>query len=603
VLLLNGLAGSASAQEFDLEDVTPGWLNMNVRDACIVGDYVYIASLRTGIQTYDISDPGNPVWVHNLNLNDEIWSVCVDGSRLYAANDEGSCSIIDISTPNFPVFVSNFDHSGGDRTNLVHAKGDYVYFKCCTYPLMVYNVADPQNVFLVDTPINESCFGTDYVLGDTIYFTNEERLFVVDISSPDEGFEYSVHNIPTINGANLLFEPDYIYVAHFENGLTILENNPDAGFPVMSSISAETIPSRQIFTKYGDTLYIVGARVGMIEVDVSDPHAPEITDVLPLDSPFPTLAQSGNIVISRSSGYDAWIVDLSNFPFTENYVEIPALSYPAECLVKDGYVFVADGDIKVIRLDENLEGEIVSIINTPQSTYSLEFFHDNYLLAPTSYSGVDIYDISNPGTPDLVARVELEGEVTNLCIFHDYVLVDCRNYGVKVIDLSDIFAPEVLDTRSSGIFSHPNAMEQSEGILYASFYGCIKLIDIIDPGNPVIYKTYEYGADDIFFDGELLYVPTRDQRFLIINPDLDMPGAVLAELPLEVGAQGIFVEDGFVYLLNYLSQMSILDIRDFENIHEVASIQLPRDARDIYIDGNFAYVSCSPGGMRIIRLR
>jgi len=595
------LAVPASAQEFNLEDVTPGWLNCCVRDGWIKDDYVYLATVASGVQTYDISDPMNPVWVHNLPLSRELLSIYVDRNRMYASNRDGYCYIMDISTPDVPVLLAGFETPSNNLPDILLARDNLLFLNSCYSQVMVYDVTYPQSPILLDSDNDIECFTYRGIVGDTIYLLDHAQLCIVDASSPDGHIEYSVHTVPLIENSALEFDSEYIYSVRSDTGLTILQNDPEADFPVVSVTPLENSISG-ILARLNNTIYLYRSSGNdFCTVDISNPSAPVVSEVVRINPAYSSYAQSGNLVLGKTDEDNAGIIDLNTYPETQEVGNIKGLKSPTECVIDDGYLFVADMDFEIVRLDDNLDGEFVGSFITDRLSWNVTLFQDKFALVSCVGRGLEIYDVSDPESAVLQNEISLYGSAGESCAFYDYVFVDLGG-GIAVVDFTNPYQPEVLRATVQPRLNFQSELHQLEGILYVPSGDKFNLVDIITPEEPVLYKSFDLACSTCFLYDDLIYTTTHDGSLVIINPDLYEPDAILVEEDLGITTRSIFVEGGFVYLVHgYL--LEIYDARDRDDIHQVATIEVPPYPRDVIVDGNYAYVSCGYGGLRIIRLR
>ena len=101
-------------------------------------------------------------------------------------------------------------------------------------------------------------------------------------------------------------------------------------------------------------------------------------------------------------------------------------------------------------------------------------------------SGAFIVDVSDPDNPVETAHYDALEMATGLAVYEDYAFVCNRQYGVEVVDISDIYNPVHLGTVARG--GEIQSCKVVDGILYAGAYNYnrVEMYDIRDPFAPVL---------------------------------------------------------------------------------------------------------------------
>ncbi|QSQ19453.1 hypothetical protein JY651_29545 [Pyxidicoccus parkwayensis] len=211
------------------------------------GDALYIASNRSGVIVFDISNPADPAFVRSVPggpaLN--VHTLFVDGNRLYAVSPgpapHGETLIFDISTPLAPALLNRFVVA--DTTSLVpsahdsFAYQDRLYVNHFSSGYVVFDVKDAMNPrelghYVFET--TDSSFATSHAgavgtfAGKTIAFEGGEyqgaHLRVLDVTDPT--------NIPLIGSYklrpqtsihNMILKDKRLYIAYYHEGLRVLD--------------------------------------------------------------------------------------------------------------------------------------------------------------------------------------------------------------------------------------------------------------------------------------------------------------------------------------------------------------------------------------------
>jgi hypothetical protein len=115
----------------------------------VSGDYVFVAG-DTALFSVNVSNPDSPYTVNRFEANgQDLREVIVSGGKAYLAYDEVGIEILDISVPGTPVPLGSYLNQGL-LPRYLSKYGDHLYMADGT-DLTVLNVADPQNMYVVDS--------------------------------------------------------------------------------------------------------------------------------------------------------------------------------------------------------------------------------------------------------------------------------------------------------------------------------------------------------------------------------------------------------------------------------------------------------------------
>jgi len=178
-------------------------------------DYVYIGtSLSSGgpeLQVFDVSNPGNPLHVYNLEIGDDVNDLYAFKDRLYAATSKIDKELIiyDITNPASPIEIASYNHpSGTGRSIFPTTYGDA--FIGVNETFVVLNTNDLGNITAVGS----------FEIGDSIndIYVRDELAFV---GGDNSNAEFKVVNIENLSDPILQSEFNFPQVA---TGITYRDN-------------------------------------------------------------------------------------------------------------------------------------------------------------------------------------------------------------------------------------------------------------------------------------------------------------------------------------------------------------------------------------------
>lgn len=156
----------------------------HLMDVEIVGDKAYVLDgISIGLETYDISNPTNPVRVDRQGV--PAWGAKAYGNRLYVFCRDDGFRVYDIGG-SLPNYLGNYNPSGGDVLFENGAlDGNDFYVAAHQKGLYFFNVSNPGSPSLYDTVslAENSCWDVEVSNSHLLVANGRFGLSVVDISS------------------------------------------------------------------------------------------------------------------------------------------------------------------------------------------------------------------------------------------------------------------------------------------------------------------------------------------------------------------------------------------------------------------------------------
>ena len=288
-------------------------------DLCILGNYLYTANVNTGSLTVlDITVPQAPVEVSYAILSGanqaQAFYIYGYGKYIYIVslgNSFGQLTALDVSNPGFPVQVGNINIGSG--ANDVKVVGHYAYVVTFNASFHVIDVSDPANMFVTGTfsAGGPTSFNGVDVQGKYAYVACQSAgggyLFVLDVSDPTNPTPPAGPITLTGQPWQIVVAGRYAYVTLQSNDTLAIINisNPTA-LSVLSYLSLETGASPEGLAVTGRYAYIASNGTSTLDiVDISAPNNPVKINSIPSQAGIMSVAVSGPFVysVSYSSNY------------------------------------------------------------------------------------------------------------------------------------------------------------------------------------------------------------------------------------------------------------------------------------------------------------
>lgn len=278
-----------------------------------------------------------------------------------------------------------------------------------------------------------------------------------------------------------------------------------------------------------------------------------------------------------------------------------------DVVVRDGYVYVADGYAGLVILDAS-DANTPSVVGrwshlegyTTARGRSVRLFGDYAYFADGS-EGLHIIDVSHPTKPGRIGGVTTVYPKA-VAVTDGYAFVDSYAEGVTVIDVSDPTQPRTLP--QSEVLPQPTAMEIVGNLLYAS--GAIKgesglyVIDAHDPARlSWVGRCRMNYPEGLVIAEEMAYVTNRWNGLDIIDlADPALP-AHIGSYKTQGAATAVAVCDRGTCIATDYGGLEIVDVSS-PTAPVPFGMYATTNFGDIAVAGSYAYLTSAYTGMQIV---
>ena len=384
----------------------------------IDGDYLYaVNSSSASLTVLNISDSMNVTVAGNLSLGDYPQNIDVFNQKAYIAKagTNGGLQIVNVENPSLPTSISFY---AGDY-QFISGMGDYVYLTR-NNTFSVLNISDPLSVQYV-SGYEIPGFVNDVSVSGNYAFTGSNGFRGLDISDSTHpvqiGYADIAGSLVEYAGNSLVVYCPYSMTA--SNTVHVM----DVSDPTNSvSLDSYTSPVMTWDLVVRDNLAFVACWWDGVRVlNFADPNNLTLishtmgwtSGAIPgVDYCY---AQAVDVdenylyivdyePFSNEDTYGLYIVDITNpsAPILTNRFQ-GITSYPQDVKVKDGIVYIGDGNggVEVVNAIDPMNPSVIGYVDLIDGSTGIKVDGDYAYVSEYILGGLQIVDISDPSSPTL----------------------------------------------------------------------------------------------------------------------------------------------------------------------------------------------------------
>jgi len=305
--------------------------------------------------------------------------------------------------------------------------------------------------------------------------------------------------------------------------------------------------SADVVATQGGTAYIITHFGPLYSVDIQDPSAPSVIDVLWLNGP------------------------------------------PNDIVLDDQYAFLTDGNgqFHVINSSDPSDLEIVASVDLPG--HSGEFAISGvYAFVTGSYQeDLQVVDISNPNAPIITGSLTGFTGPTDIEIGAGYLyVVDSLGGGLHVVDINTPSAPVLVLTHPLAGYS--SCIQLSGELAYVGLeQSGIQVIDLSSPATPVDISVVEASAHEMVVLDDMIYSIYHDNVLRVVDVRDPTNATLVGHVDVGFGGLDIAVADSHAFVAAESGGMHVFDVSYARNVESAGQCDTPGFARDLDTENGF----------------
>ncbi len=538
-----------------------------------VGNTLFLAGIGHGVRGFDVSDPLKPKMLPNSYLKYN--------------------SVLDIER-----------------------SGDRLYFSCGNQGVKISQIKDSGRLGVAESLHTRSPAFASKVIGRYLYVAaGKDGLLIYDLDNLDEkqpllalGNGQSMRGLQVYN--------DYLYLNGGKSGIHIYRHN-DSGVPQPVGVALVNHPTRKMLVA-DESLYVL-ANSMISQYELSDPANPQLVAEQQHFSLPLKLYHAGDTIYVADNASGVGLINNRNkrLPSTAGFLQVGGDARAFEMIGGYLYIAVSKVGIKIIDPAAILPRQTVQTFNTPRvvkdfkiignSLYvaddvkglflkklsgqggTLRKIHSQrvhslahvgaYLFAVSPYSGLLVFDVSDPAKPKLLKEwPALKGAA--LAANGKYlVLGRIKNRGFTVLDISDLEQPLVLAETTGHFVSNAYLMDDlvviaggGEGL---SIYRIEKNGLVLKGQSKLPYPLDTFAESrSLQVVNNIAFVANGAAGLKIVDISNPSTPEVLGTLSLPGFSNSVLVEDKYVYVTNRYSGLNLVDISDLGSPRLLSTIDI-----------------------------
>ncbi len=477
-------------------------------DLFVSGNYVYSATRRAGLVTFDIADLSSPNLVSIFDdpkeiSENQLWDsfsaltdgIFVDENVAYLADGHNGLVILDVSSPEQPVKVG---HYRDDSIPNILIKNNLAFVRSSKY----IKIIDVSNVNL---PIFVGKIGFDpysserikdfAISDDYLYLSSIDVLIIFDITDPSNPIE-----------VNRLENYDPLKI-------TVLDDR-------LFGIVAEQSP--------------IGLKFTISIFNIDNPIAPVFL---------------GECVFEEADTYIQSFVVSDFFVYIATYEKIFAINTTNQ-----------NSPELVGSIDVSFHGLSHKKLALQSNNQSL----NNGIVFCADYEqGLLIYNFSSPMNPNLISKYDLGQQAKALYTTEDFVyLCTSKEYfsptHLDIVSIDDPSNPDLLGRYHSNGSIMDVVVHQNLAFLALRSEPtnhCLEIIDVSNPKEPILVgycnETSSSNSLKIRYDNtrKLVFLANDEEGYSIISvANYTQPNLIYSDRPLGMNVVDIDVKDNLLFI-------------------------------------------------------
>ncbi len=231
---------------------------------------------------------------------------------------------------------------------------------------------------------------------------------------------------------------------------------------------------------------------------------------------------------------------------------------------------------------------------------------ENILYVADWFSGLHLYDISNPRQLRHLSNYHTPGSSKGVTLLGSYALVGDDDRGLQIIDIEDPHRPrwiaELPPEAMAGLGLAYTMKLVGKTLYLADHRGGFHIIDLSDITDPQRLGGYDTPgkAWDIDVANDVAFVADDRAGLLMFNVSDSSNPEPFAQFNPGGQAEAVALQNGRAYVAFFDKGLYTLDIRDPHQARVIGHTPIPGNARGLELGDGLVYVASWEAGLQIV---
>lgn len=289
-------------------------------------------------------------------------------------------------------------------------------------------------------------------------------------------------------------------------------------------------------------------------------------------------------------------------PFVEDLVGRVGLPGQSRYLAVSGdRAYVGNSLVDEVSIVDISRPERPVLVGGLSPTPNMALAATSDLLLAGGFGTLGIHDVSDESAIRQLSSINTPAGALGVAVSGGTAYVAEQNTGLKIVDLADPGNPVLRATLGLGSPAFDVAL--SGTLLYVAAGSHLVAVDVSDPASPVVLDSLPMpplvSAYDVAVAGTTVYVASLDDGLQVIDATDPADLKLLSALPSTDNSLGVAAVGNRVYLADASAGLQVIDVTVPSSPVRLARISVPGGAFQVAINGGHAVVASGAAGLQI----
>ena len=476
----------------------------------IQGNYLLLINRYRGIRLVNISDPLNPTIVSTITESGSYYDAAIYNNYLYVAKGQQGIWLYDINNPSAPVYITTITDSS-NRFEVVYIR-DTILFSGDSRIYLI-NISNPGNPSIISSVgIHYGRYASGFATLNNYLFVSlryNASFQVYDITNP-LNISYLTEAGSEPGDAGVFASDHFVFIGGHE-GFFVYDVSDPTNPVLLSRFLSTPVAGERIFLD-GNMVYLVDWNDGLRILSFSDPRKPVEVGFYKDFSTMKFGVAKDSFAYVYYTGYTSAGLKVIDARVPESPILVRTLNVYGirDMKIKDSLLFVLRrNDLKIYSISERENPVQIGVLDGLDDPMGI-CLHGSYAYI-TNTQSILIVDIQNPANPQVVAEfdttgftptmIRIEGNYLFALGFSNYT----GNFTLYVVDISNPTSPVLISYLSGTLQSQISAFAVNGPLVYifsepSAIFSRGVIVDVSDPQNPVLMGYIPAGNDAVVQD-------------------------------------------------------------------------------------------------------